>query len=157
MKQELYKKIYNASRVFAVLLCLFVGYYFWTGSGDYTKFAIYDEAVTSSNDTLVSSWIPLNGSTNVSLFYSVGDSTYMKGTFEYRYGSLTSVSSVAADTLSLDNRTGSSGLSKGKILQGCGLAASLIPGANAVRVTMIRQAASGGATNACYVGIVYGD
>lgn len=145
------------TRIFTALIFLFVVGLASIGAGDYTKYAIYDNAVTTSNDSLTSAWIPLNGATNVAIFYNVDDSTYVKGTFEYRYGTDTEISSVAADTLSLDNRVGSTGLSKGKILQGFGLAASLIPGANAVRFKLYRQSTSGDATNAVHLGLIYGD
>jgi len=127
------------------------------GAGDYHKYVIYDDAVTTTNDTLISAWIPLNGATNVALFYYTDDTSYVKGSFDYRYGTDTEISSVAADTLSLDTRTSAAaGLSKGKILQGFGLATSLIPGANAIRVTMIWKAGSE-TTTKVHVGLVYGD
>jgi hypothetical protein len=148
------KRFLKATIILGVLSLLF---FVLLGAGDYTRYAINDSAVTTTNDTLISPWIPLNGASNVSIFYGVDDSTYMKGTFEYRYGGLTSVSSVVGDTLSLDNRVGSTGLSKGKILQGYGLAASLIPGANAIRFTMIRQSQSGDATNDFKLAINYGE
>lgn len=145
------------TKIFTALIFLFVVGLASIGAGDYTKYAIYDNAVTSSNDSLISSWINLNGATNVAIFYSVDDSTYVKGTFEYRYGTDTEISSLTADTLSLVNTLGSSGLSKGKILQGFGLATSLIPGANAVRFKLYRQSTSGDATNAVHLGLIYGD
>lgn len=127
------------------------------GAGDYSKFVIYDDAVTATNDTLISAWIPLNGATNVALFYNTDDTSYVKGSFSYRYGSETEINSVVADTLSLDTRKSTAaGLSKGKVLQGYGLATSLIPGANAVRVTMIWQEGSE-ATTKVHVGLIYGD
>jgi hypothetical protein len=151
------KKIYNVTKWLSGVFAVFVLYFFLTGSGDYQKFVIYDNAVTTTNDTLVSAWIPLNGATNVSLFYNTDDTSYVKGSIEYRYGTLDAITLGAADTLSLDTRGGAlTGLSKGKILQGFGLATSLIPGANAVRVTMIWKAGSE-TTTSVKVGLVYGD
>ena len=119
------------------------------------KFIIYDEAVTTSNDTLVSEWVSIGSSQNVAIFYNTDDTSYVKGSFEYRYGSVTSVNSLTADTLSLDTRGSAlTGISKGKVLRGYGLTADLIPGANAVRVTMIWKAGSE-ATTAVKVGIIY--
>jgi len=119
------------------------------------KFIIFDEAVTTTNDTLVSEWVSIGSSQNVAIFYNTDDTSYVKGSFEYRYGQTTAISSVTADTLSLDTRGGAlTGLSKGKVLRGYGLAADLIPGANAVRVTMIWKAGSE-TTTAVKVGIIY--
>lgn len=127
------------------------------GAGDYHKYVIYDDAVTTTNDTLISSWIPLNGATNVAIFYNTDDTSYVKGSFDYRYGQDNEIASLAADTLSLDTRSSAAtGLSKGKILQGYGLATSLIPGANAIRVTMIWKSGSE-TTTKVHVGLVYGD
>jgi len=145
------------TKIFTVLMAVIIVGFGIIGAGDYSRYAINDSAVTSSNDSLTSAWISLNGATNVAIFYTVDDSTYVKGGFEYRYGSGTEITNVAADTLSLDNRVGSTGLSKGKILQGYGLAASLIPGANAVRFKLYRQSTSGDATNSVQLGIIYGD
>lgn len=145
------KRFAKVTIAFSILCLLF---FFMLGAGDYSRYAINDSAVTTTNDTLISPWIPLNGASNVSIFYGCDDSTYIKGTYEYRYGTLTS---VVGDTLLLDNRVGSTGLSKGKILQGYGLAASLIPGANSIRFTMIRQSQSGDATNDFKLGINYGE
>ena len=85
------------------------------GAGDYHKYVIYDDAVTTTNDTLISAWIPLNGATNVALFYYTDDTSYVKGSFDYRYGTDTEISSVVGDTLSLDTRTSAAaGLTKVK-------------------------------------------
>lgn len=127
------------------------------GAGDYQKYVIYDDAATTTNDTLISSWINLNGATNVSLWYYTDDTSYVKGSFDYRYGTDTEISSLTADTLSLDTRSSAvSGLSKGKVLQGYGLAASLIPGANQVRVTLIWKAGSETSTKV-HAALIYGD
>lgn len=117
------------------------------------KFIIYDEAVTSSNDTLVSAWTYIGSSSNIAIFYNVNDSCYAKGSFEYRYGQTTAISNVVADTLSLDTRGSTSSLSKGKVLRGYGLTADLIPGANYLRVTMIRKDGSA-TTTAVKVGLI---
>lgn len=151
MKFSKFGKYFSAFIVVAFLALASIG------AGDYHKYIIYDDAVTTTNDTLISAWIPLNGATNVALFYGTDDTSYVKGSFDYRYGSETEISSVVADTLSLDTRTSTAaGLSKGKILQGYGLATSLIPGANAIRVTMIWKLGSQ-ATTKVHVGLVYGD
>jgi len=144
--------------IIAVLIVAFILGVVGYGAGDYHKYVIYDDAVTTSNDTLISAWIPLNGATNVALFYNTDDTSYVKGSFEYRYGQDAAISNLVADTLSLDNRSSADdvGLSKGKILQGYGLATSLIPGANAIRVTMIWKAGSK-TTTKVHVGLTYGD
>jgi len=150
------KKIYNVTKWLSGVFAIFVLYFFLTGSGDYQKNMIYDDAVTTANDTLVSAWIPLYGSSNVALFYNTDDTSYVKGSVEYRYGALDAIVLGVADTLSLDTRGGTlAGLSKGKVLQGFGLATSLIPGANAVRVTMIWKAGSEASTKV-RVALVYG-
>lgn len=127
------------------------------GAGDYHKYAIYDDAVTTTNDTLISQWIPLNGATNVALYAYTNDSLWVRSTWEYRYGQDDAVTTIA-DSIGLYNSVSvdNVGLSKGKVLQGFGLATSLIPGANAIRVTAIRY---GGTkpTGKVHVGIIYGD
>jgi hypothetical protein len=151
------KKIYSLTKWVSTVVVLFFVYFFITGSGDYQKYVIYDDAATTTNDTLVSAWIPLNGACNVALFYNTDDTSYVKGSVEYRYGGLDAITLGAADTLSLDTRgTTLTGLSKGKVLQGFGLATSLIPGANAIRVTMIWKAGSETSTKV-HVGMIYGD
>ena len=118
------------------------------------KFVIYDDAVTTTNDTLTSAWTYVGSSPNVAIFYNTDDTSYVKGSFEYRYGQTTAISNVAADTLSLDTRSSAvSGLSKGKVLRGYGLAADLIPGANYIRVQMIWKAGSE-ATTSVKVGLI---
>lgn len=107
------------------------------------KYIISDTAVTTTNDTLSSGWVNIGSSQNVAIFYNTDDTSYVKGSFEYRYGTSTEIASVVADTLSLDTRSSAaSGLSKGKVLRGYGLAADLIPGANQIRVYMIWKAGS---------------
>lgn len=150
------KYIYNVSKFLAVFLVGIVIWYSTMGVGDYAKYIINDAAVTTTNDTLVSSWIPLNGATNVAIYYGVTDSCWVNGKFEYRYGGMQQVSSGVTDTLSADSQGSATSVSKGKILQGFGLATSLIPGANQVRITLIRRAGSG-TTSSVKCAIVYGD
>ena len=118
------------------------------------KYIISDTAVTTTNDTLSSGWVNIGSSQNVAIFYNTDDTSYVKGSFEYRYGTSTEIASVVADTLSLDTRSSAvSGLSKGKVLRGYGLATDLIPGANQVRVYMIWKAGSE-ATTSVNVGLI---
>lgn len=118
------------------------------------KYIISDTAVTTTNDTLSSGWVNIGSSQNVAIFYNTDDTSYVKGSFEYRYGTSTEIASVAADTLSLDTRSSAaSGLSKGKVLRGYGLATDLIPGANQIRVYMIWKAGSE-ATTSVNVGLI---
>lgn len=118
------------------------------------KYIISDTAVTTTNDTLSSGWVNIGSSQNVAIFYNTDDTSYVKGSFEYRYGTSTEIASVVADTLSLDTRSSAaSGLSKGKVLRGYGLAADLIPGANQIRVYMIWKAGSE-ATTSVNVGLI---
>lgn len=118
------------------------------------KYIISDTAVTTTNDTLSSGWVNIGSSQNVAIFYNTDDTSYVKGSFEYRYGTSTEIASVAADTLSLDTRNSAvSGLSKGKVLRGYGLATDLIPGANQIRVYMIWKAGSE-ATTSVNVGLI---
>lgn len=118
------------------------------------KYIISDTAVTTTNDTLSSGWVNIGSSQNVAIFYNTDDTSYVKGSFEYRYGTSTEIASVVADTLSLDTRSSAaSGLSKGKVLRGYGLAADLIPGANQIRVYMIWKTGSE-ATTSVNVGLI---
>lgn len=150
-------KFAKFSIIFSVLVLITIASVTYMGAGDYQKYVIYDDAATTTNDTLISSWIPLYGATNVALHYYTDDTSYVKGSFDYRYGADTEIGSVAADTLSLDTRSSAvSGLSKGKILQGYGLATSLIPGANQVRVTLIWKAGSE-TTTKIHCALIYGD
>jgi len=127
------------------------------GAGDYHKYVIYDDAVTTTNDTLISSWIPLNGATNVALYAYTNDSLWVRTTWSYRYGQDDAVTTVA-DSIGLYNShsVNDVGLSKGKILQGFGLATSLIPGANEIRVTSIRMDGTK-PTGKIHVGLIFGD
>jgi len=127
------------------------------GAGDYHKYAIIDDAVTTTNDTLISSWIPLNGATNVALYAYTNDSLWVRTTWSYRYGQDDAVTNIA-DSIGLYNSLSVNdvGLSKGKILQGFGLATSLIPGANAIRVTSIRMDGTK-PTGKIHVGLIFGD
>lgn len=118
------------------------------------KYIISDTAVTTTNDTLSSGWVNIGSSQNVAIFYNTDDTSYVKGSFEYRYGTSTEIASVVADTLSLDTRSSAvTGLSKGKVLRGYGLATDLIPGANQIRVYMIWKAGSE-ATTSVNVGLI---
>ena len=84
--------------IIAVLIVAFILGVVGYGAGDYHKYVIYDDAVTTTNDTLISAWIPLNGATNVALFYNTDDTSYVKGSFSYRYGTDTEINSVVADS-----------------------------------------------------------
>ena len=106
------------------------------------KYLIYENSLTSAADSVVSSWVTIGSSQNVALFYSTDDTSYMKGWVQYRYGSLTGVTTLGADTLSLDNRAGSTSLSKGITLRGYGRTTDAIPGANQIRVIIAWQAVS---------------
>lgn len=153
--EQIQKNIYNLSKLLAVVLIGVVIWYSTTGSGDYHKYLIYDDAI-ALNDSMVSDWTPLNGSSNVALFFSVGDTTWSRLELEYRYGQDTRILTVV-DTMSLDTRgTTLTGKSIGKVYQGYGLATSLIPGANAIRVRTIMASATS-ASSWIHVGMVYGD
>lgn len=148
------KYIYNVSKFFAVLM---VGVVIWYSAtaGDYSKFLIYDTSI-ALNDSIVSAWTPLNGSTNVSVFFSAGDTTWARLELEYRYGAEVGIINLA-DTMTLDTRyTTLAGKSVGKIYQGFGLATSLIPGANAIRLRAIMKSATS-ASSYLKAGLVYGD
>lgn len=152
---KLQTKIYNLSKFLAVFLVGIMVWYFTTGSGDYHRYLVYDDSI-ALNDSMVSEWTPLNGSSNVALFFSVGDTTWARLEIEYRYGQETLIKTVA-DTMSLDTRGGTlTGKSIGKVYQGYGLATSLIPGANAIRVRTIMASATS-ASSWIHVGMTYGD
>ena len=149
------KKIYNVTKWLSGVFAIFVLYFFLTGSGDYQKYLVYDNSI-ALGDTIISPWTPINGSKDVSLFFSVGDTTWAKVELEYRYGSDVAIYNIL-DTMSLDTRaTTLAGKSVGKIFQGFGLATSLIPGANAIRVRTIMKSATS-ASSYIHVGMVYGD
>ena len=143
--------------IIAVLIVAFILGVVGYGAGDYHKYVIYDDAVTTTNDTLISAWIPLNGASNVALFAYTNDSLWVRTTWSFRYGQDDAVTTVA-DSIGLYNSLSVNdvGLSKGKILQGFGLATSLIPGANAIRITSIRMDGTK-PTGKIHVGLVYGD
>lgn len=140
MTQSIKNKFAKFSIYVSCLIAIVIFSVYSMGAGS-QKYIIYTDASTSGNDSAMSSgWIPITGATNVAIFYSTDDTAYVKGTVEYRYGSETEIVLAAADTLSLVTYgTANAGLSKGKILQGYGLATSLIPGANAIRVKLNRQ------------------
>lgn len=101
---------------------------------------ISDTAVTSSNDSLESAWIPIGESGQVSFYLTVDDTAHIKYYIDYRYGTQKEVT-LAVDSIKSVG-TSLSEFSKGVLLRGYGTSAitNLIPGANEVRFRGYRQA-----------------
>ena len=143
------------NKIIIAILLLLVPVVWIAATTDVSRYIIFDEAVTTSNDTLQSGWVWIGSAPNVAIFYSTDDTMYVKGDFRYRYGtgSGSYIASLTADTLSLDTRsTAATGLSKGKVLRGYGSATDLIPGANYIWFEVRRQAGSE-TTGSFYMGL----
>ncbi len=110
-----------------------------------TKTLINDEAVTSSNDTLVSEWIYIGNADHVEIFNSVDDTMHVKYYIDYGVGSNASsyYATVAVDSIK-STGTASTQVSVGKVLRGFGTSAisNLIPGANYIRMRAYNQSGS---------------
>lgn len=108
---------------------------------------ISDSAVTSSNDSLESAWVPIGESQQVMLFLTVDDTAHIKYYIDYRYGNQKELT-LAVDSIKTVG-TASTELSKGVLLRGFGSSAitNLIPGANEIRYRGYRQAGAEATTS----------
>lgn len=115
-----------------------------------SAFIINDNAVTTSNDTLISSWQTITDFSRLQLYFEIGDSVSYGFTVQYRGGGLTAVSLTAlsgADSISSLGSATSVG--KGLILRD--YTANIIPGANSFRVIAIRKTYSTAVTSSLKV------
>lgn len=135
---------------------------FWGGDA---KYIINDEAVTSSNDTIVSGWVDVTGCFGVELMFQIDDTCRIDYQVDYSFGIATdatngylTVAGVGTDSIKTTG-TANANLIKGVLLKGYGTSAitNLIPGANFIRVRCYRFVGAGAyaseATNTLRVGI----
>lgn len=117
---------------------------------------INDEAVTSSNDTLTSSWVYIGNANYVELFNMVDDTMHVKYYVDYSVGGVngTYYATVAVDSIKTTG-TASTMTAVGKTLRGYGTSAisNLIIGANYIRLRAYNQ--SGSETTGIFKSYVY--
>lgn len=103
---------------------------------------IYSTTVTSSNDSLESSWINADYN-DVSITLYVNDTMRVDYYIDYRVDTLSALT-LAVDSIKTTG-TALTGLSKAVILRGYGASAitNLIPGANQFKVRGYRHSSSG--------------
>lgn len=101
-----------------------------------------DSAVTTTNDSLTSSWIDIGTAEQVAIFNTIDDTMDVDFEVEYRAGTETFIR-VALDSLA-NTGTTLTGKSHGQVLRGYGASAitNLIPGANFIRIRAVRQSGS---------------
>lgn len=98
------------------------------------KYLVYDDAVTTSNDSLESAWYDINPhSTQVEMYLYVDDTARIDYYIDYRYGADQEVT-LAVDSI-VTVGTALTGKGKGIVLKGYGTSAIVnnIPGARQVR------------------------
>lgn len=118
-----------------------------------TEKFIANDASVATGDSVVSGWVYIGGSPNVSLSYSVEDTLDVDFVVRYRFGQEPHIA-LTKDSLATTGTT-LTGKSLGKVLRGYGLATDLIPGANWIYV---HSAAITGQTNsAVKVGLMLAD
>ena len=143
------KSKYIISSLLLVLALAFT-FHVYTGNTkepdktEVNKFLIYDDAVTTANDSLESNWYDINPtSTQVEMYLTVDDTARIDYYIDYRSAPNETAVTLAVDSI-VTVGTALTGKGKGIVLKGYGASGivNLIPGAGQVRYRAYRNAES---------------
>lgn len=129
-----------------IVLSFFLAFSF-ASAQEFDGYLVNDDAVTTSNDTLISSWTDISGFGQVELFITIGDSiSFGAFTVEWDGGTGTAKTvSVLSGADTLSSLGSASSKSNGVLLRG--YTTNIIPGAGSIRITAIRKTYSTAVTS----------